>query len=273
MASDIANLILGVRTDESTGADFPLGNIATRPRRRRPAPASPNAKTRKKTRDAVVARILGRADESEEGVIPGDAVEMDPGSVRADGLGLAEPEMPEEQPANPYKDTDEELMQPNAALVAPDVTPEATKPVDVAEVPPEQGPADLGNGGAPAAAPAAPAAAEEPVRPSPPGEAPTPMPSMRGEPSAMDTILGRTEDMAEQAERSKQILEATMASMQPQAPEPQGATPGARTAAQMAMTATGYNTVAAAETPGTPMPEHIEGDGRAVVSAFRKFAG
>jgi hypothetical protein len=109
-----------------------------------PVPAiAQRAKSRRERARAhrTVAAILGMSEaEEEEELIPDDAVEIDnilgaPGvdvDDRASQVAKAptEPALPNYGQGSP-----EPLMTPAVALVAPDVTPEALKPLDASQVP------------------------------------------------------------------------------------------------------------------------------------------
>ena len=201
-------------------------------------------KLRKKARQSsVVACILGMTESDDEGIIPPDAKQVDtfsageriPG-IRSDPLPQAEG--PEEPAVSNV--SGEELIQPQAALVAPDITPNVMQPLDPSQVP------------APPRPPQAPLPPMTGGNPELPGEA------ARG---VMNTILGRQN-----------------AGSQPQAPAPSQAeleSMAASTVAAMTNPIVIQEKVAEALTPAQPgtstMPDHREGDGKSVYTAFRKF--
>lgn len=111
------------------------------PLRRNP-PAGDDGK-KKKIRNNVVDGILGRrvneeeSNDKEESIFPDEAKEFDVADTTEDSLNSA-PDVgdDDESPSVPQNDGKEGLITPQAALVAPDVTPDAFTPLDPAQVPP-----------------------------------------------------------------------------------------------------------------------------------------
>jgi len=242
--SNLVDQILGRRVAES--GDVPPV-LAGKPRRPLPLRIQPpkdknDDKLRAKARQSsVVASIIGMTESDDESIIPSEAKLVDttlggetiPG-VRNDPLPSAE------GPAEPQfmANVDgAELIQPTAALVAPDVTPNVMKQIDPSQVP------------------------------APPKsiERPTPPPSVAaaqqmghqtmsaGARGAMDTILGRQNPAPEELET---MAESVVAAMNVNPAEITVKVAEALTPAQ----------------PGTSlMPDHKESDGKTVYSAFRRF--
>lgn len=137
---------------------------------RREAPEDKEeSKLKKKARQSsVVASIIGMAENEEESIIPDNAKQVDAfASPNIPGMGEV-PSLDGKNPAEPsFTVDDEELIQPSAALVAPDITPKVFELIDPSQVP-------------------------VPPRPSgqPPGP-PTVTPMPTGAAGALDTILGR----------------------------------------------------------------------------------
>lgn len=111
----------------------------------------------------MIAAIMGMAEDQDddESVIPDDAEElknvMGPSGIKMDGDAVENDREPDDPNVPSYGDGDkEQLMSPAVALVAPDVTPDALKPLDPSQVPQPAAPA------APAAPPPSPAPAVEP---------------------------------------------------------------------------------------------------------------
>lgn len=127
---------------------------------------------------SVVASILGMTESESEGIIPDDATLMDQFGSAAAIPGVRRDPVPrQDEPAEPAATAlvdGEELIQPTAALVAPDVTPNALKPIDPSQVP------------------AAPRPMARPM-PHPATGAPG------GAAGTMDTVLGRQDPQAEMA--------------------------------------------------------------------------
>lgn len=197
---------------------------------------------KKARRSSVVASIMGMTESDDESIIPDNAKTVDTltGGEHIPGI-RSEPLPPAEGPSEPAATTNvdgEELIQPTAALVAPDVTPNVMQPIDPSQVPaPPQRPTPPPSVAAAQAMPA-------PGIPSP----------GRGAMGTMDTLLGR-QNSQPQPEEAAAMAEALIASMADPA-EIQAKVAEAMTPAQ----------------PGSSlMPEHKEGDGKTVYSAFRRF--
>lgn len=105
----------------------PIGMVAQRPQR--PAGQKRFSFRKKKGSFSDARRIIGEAEGEDDGsgepIIPTDAKEID---VDVEVNPDAEGDEPQDDPG--------ELINPSAALVAPDVTPDAMKPLDPSMVPP-----------------------------------------------------------------------------------------------------------------------------------------
>jgi hypothetical protein len=190
-------------------------------------------------RRSVVASIIGMVESDDEGIIPGDAERVDTltGSEQIPGIH-SDPLPKAEGPAEPDGEgsDDDELIQPTAALVAPDITPNVMQPIDPSRVP----------------APVS--------RPQPPPSVAAAQQMGAAEASAdatgvLATILGR-QNREPQPEAYEQ--EAVAESM----------------VAAMTHPAIVKQRVAEALTPesaGAAMPIHQEGDGKTVYNTFRRF--
>ena len=199
---------------------------------------------------SVVASIMGMTESDDESIIPSDA---DPVDVLVGGAhipGIRSDPLPgEEDPEEPLSTTNadgEELIQPSAALVAPDVTPNVMKTIDPSQVP-------------------APPKPPEPVAP------PVPPPTMeqphdfRG---VMDTVLGRQSAQPQAAsaadmEAANAMAESFLASAVDSAVDP-----GA-----IQQRVSEALTPASGGSEASIMPKHSEGDGKTVYDSFRRFTG
>jgi len=206
-------------------------------------------------RSSVVAHIMGMTESDDEAIIPDEAKPLDPMQThQIPGLSSRNPvDDKEEGAAEPSRTNihGEDLIQPSAALVAPDVTPNVMVPLDPSLVPAgarqmerPMPPSPMGQpeAGAPAGAPT----------PPPPGNSPN-----RG---VLDTILGR-QNTAPQPDAAAQAMAEAMASSMMEAAV--NGTIQERVASKIIPAAEG----------GEGMPVHREGDGRSVYNAFRRFTG
>jgi hypothetical protein len=208
------------------------------PARREPPQDEEEEKLRKKAacQRSVVASIMGMTESDDESIIPDDAEQVDtltggehiPG-IRSDPL--PSPEGPSE-PGATTNVSGEELIQPTAALVAPDITPNAMRPIDPSQVP------------------------AAPQRPMPPpsvaaAQAQGAEEAAGGARGVMDLLMGR-QNSAPQPEGA--MAESMVAAMTHPAVVKQ------RVA----------EALVPGEAGGT-MPRHQEGDGQSVFRAFRQF--
>jgi hypothetical protein len=190
---------------------------------------------------SVVASIMGMAESDEEGIIPADAKRVDtltggeqiPG-IRSDPL--PKPERPAE-PARTTNNSGEELIEPSAALVAPDITPNVRVPIDPSAVP--MAPQRL------APPPSVAAAQQDGARDV-----------WNSTAHVMDMILGRQSAAPQPVNQANLEMQAesVVASMADSV--------DIKTKAAMALMP---------ESQGAAMPIHQEGDGRSVFNAARRF--
>ena len=236
---------------ESTGftgaGDVPpvmagLGSMATKPR-----PTKTDDKPKKPSiRSRVVSGIIGRIKEDEDGVIPNDAREVDSLVTSVSAVAAETPNLPNQDKPTSIHNASEPLISPAAALVAPDVTPDALKPLDPSQVPG----ADLGSAPKP--------------RQEPPPVQPRPSPT---EPSsALDMILGKTAPANISAPTpSGPALQAggsmPVESMLPGIISPASASSGVP-----------LSEASLLASQGAGMPEHKSTGGEAILSAFRRFS-
>jgi hypothetical protein len=196
-------------------------------------------KDRRSVQRRTAAAMMGMRedqDQDQDGIIPGDADEVDnyggPAGTKVDHDKVEDDETPDDAmtPASSgYEEETGELIAPSAALVAPDVTPHTLEPLDPSQVPaPKQ----------PAAAPAPPAA-----------------PAATGQPpiDPMDVLLGRR------------------SGRQPMPPE-ETAPPVTTEAAQATINATlGVSGPGDLLGQGREMPPPAPGDAKKVMEAFYRF--
>lgn len=211
-------------------------------------------KPKKSVRSKVVSGIIGRIKEDEdEGVIPDDAKEVDSLVTSVSVVATETPNLPDQdKPTTVHKPGEKEpLISPAAALVAPDVTPDALKPLDPSQVPG----ADLGH---------APVPRQEP----PPSVTPTSTPPSSAV-NPLEVILGKT------APASTPAAPASGPTLQAGGVMPvESVLPGIVSPAAVAATtaATPINEAALMASQGAGMPEHQTGNSAAVMSAFRRFS-
>ena len=99
----------------------------------------PSTRERQRVQRRTAAAIMGMA-EGDDSIIPDDAEETDqvagPAGFKID-TGASEREQEPTAPMTPDGEGGDspELIQPKAALVAPDVTPHTLEPIDPSEVP------------------------------------------------------------------------------------------------------------------------------------------
>jgi hypothetical protein len=184
--------------------------------------------------------VVGESKAPEDALIPDNAEDYEGG-----GQPYEKQQKPVKdvvmEPRDPYADK-EKLMTPSAALVAPDVTPEAEQPIDPAKVP------NTGGGVRFRASDAE----REPAAPNQPLAK-----------RAMDTLLGRPSGPSQQAEPDAVVTAESAYGLL-----------GIKSPDQLHLEErSGAVSGEAALRQGTPMPEHKNGDGQAVLSAFRRFVG
>lgn len=201
--------------------------------------------------DDSVRRMVGEAEEpsdeekerSEE-VIPKEAEPVDPTEMTV-GKPLRDPKEIVQEPSHPTGEK-EKYQTPYSALTAPDVTPQATQPIDPSQVPGAAGPERFR------------AADLERAEPTSGGE------DMAVR--AMDVLLGRNR--------------ASKPATQPGEFEAAGRVTTEEAAAMMGVSsvtedaqAKAASMMVAAKDGGAMPPPPPASDGSAVYSAFRRFAG
>lgn len=207
--------------------------------------------------DDSVRRLVGEASEDsedsseemerKEDVIPDDAEDVDPTEMTV-GKPLRQPKEIVQEPSHPPADK-EKYQTPYAALTAPDVTPQATEPIDPSQIPGTANPerfraADLEKAG--------------PIEAS--GE-----PDMAGR--AMSVLLGRNRT-SKPATQPGEFEQAGAISTE-EAARMVGVHPITEEAKTKAA-----SMLVAAKDGGNGMPAPPpQGDGSAIYSAFRRFSG
>jgi hypothetical protein len=198
---------------------------------------------RLRKRRSATARVMGEAQAPEDSLIPDDAEE-----IESAGQPFQKQQKPVRdvvmEPNDPYADK-EKLMTPAAALVAPDVTPQANQPLDPSLVP------GAGQGSSFRTADVE----SEPQATGSSG----PLPKR-----AMDVLLGRPLGPSQQAEPDAVVTAESAYRML-----------GVQSPAQLAAleASGGAPTGKAVLKEGEQMPDHKYSDGTQVLSAFRRFVG
>jgi len=188
-----------------------------------------------------VRRVVGEAvDQPKETkpIIPPDAPEIDTvGEPIKKGMRPVRDVVME--PNDPYADK-EKMMTPTAALVAPDVTPEADKPIDPSAVP-----------GASRQTFRAKDAEAEPAAETQP----------HSSVDTMDILLGRQRGAPSRQQEPDQVVTAESAYSQL----------GIQSPAAMNVTESSAGMGQVLLKEGQDMPEHVPGDGRKIMENFRRF--
>lgn len=200
--------------------------------------------------ESDLRRVLG---EAERNIIPDNAEEIDDGSQSVLPKSMKPIKDVVQEPSYPYTEK-EKLLTPYAALTAPDATPDALKPIPPSKVPGNTmqtfTSAELEKSNV-----------EEPEETIPPSAEEFEGPGVDKATRAMDVLLGRDRG----ARPAKTRAEAEQA-------------------AAITTEAAAYNalkidppgmaeTLAATLTPGIPMPEPKQADGKPIYEAFRRFNG
>lgn len=208
--------------------------------------------------DDSVSRMVGESvedgdennDGREDSVIPDNAEPVDPTEMTV-GKPLRKTKEIVQEPSHPVADK-EKYQTPYAALTAPDVTPQATQPIDPSQVPGAAGPERFR------------AADLEKV------ETPDTIPS-GGEDmavKAMDVLLGRNR-ASKPATQPGEFEAAGAVVTEELAAAMMGVSPIAEDAQAKAA-----SMLVAAKDGGSSMPAPTpQGDGTAIYRAFRRFAG
>ena len=201
--------------------------------------------------DDSVRRLVGEADEDsgdetrEEGVIPDDAEAVDAAEMTV-GKPLRQPKEIVQEPSHP---ADKEKYQtPYAALTAPDVTPQATEPIDPSQVPGTARPERFRAADLERAVPVDSGASDTAAR-------------------AMDVLLGhnRTSKPATQPGEFEQAGAIST--------EEAARLVGAQPIAEESKAKAALLLVAAKDGGSGMPPPPAQGDGSAIYSTFRRFSG
>lgn len=211
-----------------------------------PCAAVPRSRFRDRLRRRKedVRRVVGEAQTPDEGLIPDDAEEFEGGGQPFERSSKPVKDVVME-PRDPYADK-EKLMTPSAALVAPDVTPQATQPLDPSAVP----------GGGQGERFRTSDAEREPSGGTAPNQ---PLPKR-----AMDVLLGRPVGPSQEASPDAVVTaESAYRMMGVQSPNEQF----------QAEESGGGLTGQAVLKEGQAMPDHQHSDGRTVLNVFRRFVG
>lgn len=199
--------------------------------------------------DDSVSRMVGEA-KKETSIIPDDAKPVDDTEMTV-GKPLRPVKDIVQEPSHPTADK-EKYLTPYSALTAPDVTPQATQPIDPSQVPGTAGPekfmaADLERA--------------EPVQGEPQVAA-----------KAMDVLLGRNrgKPAPEEGEGAREQFDAAGAVTTEQA----AAMMGVQTPLQEDAAAKAATLLVAAQDGGGAMPPPAPiSDGSKIYSTFRRFTG
>lgn len=252
----VSSRILGIKEDTTTGDIVPVvigrGSKQTRrlPKKSKKAKKGDDiAKERSRVRNSVASQMMGMSEakgdsESEEeksSLFPKDA-ELTQNEYSAGEDKTNDDESHGSKPDNPYAGG---LLEPAMSLVAPDSTPDALKPLAAIDVPGHS--------------------SQEVDREEPPEE-PSAQPTRTGVFTAMDAVLGRGGNQSGATAPTANVesftsnINATAATMQ-------------ATSSMDAPVGSGSSIVESAMTPGGGMPEHVQGDGSSIFSAFRNLTG
>jgi len=199
--------------------------------------------------DNSVSRMVGEAKREEDEIIPADAQPVDKHEMTV-GKPLREPKEIVQEPSHPTA-SKEKYQTPYAALTAPDVTPQATQPIDPSQVPGAGGPEKFT------------ASDLERARPDT---------GLGGEDvavKAMDVLLGRNR-AAKPATQPGEFAQAGAITTEEQA----AAALGIQTPLQEEAQSKAASVLVVATQGGAGMPPPAPvGDGSAIYSAFRRFSG
>lgn len=210
-------------------------------------PRSTSRRDRRSVQRRTAAAMMGMAEaEDDESIIPADAEEIQniagASGVRVDDKVVKADQEPDEPdgPSEIPGSSDDQMLSPRDALVAPDVTPQAMEPIDASEVP----------------------QAKDQQNYQPQSQVPkfvppnyTAPPNANNNVNPMDVLLGRT-------------------STRPSRPEPQPenvVTAESAQASVNAMLSVGGASGNALLSQGSPMPEPKQGDASKIMEAFSKY--
>lgn len=200
---------------------------------------------RLRRRKEDVRRVVGEAQGPDDGLIPDDAEEFEGGGQSFERSSKPVKDVVME-PRDPYADK-EKLMAPSAALVAPDVTPQATQPLDPSAVP----------GGGPGERFRTSDAERDAGTSAAPNQ---PLPKR-----AMDVLLGRPAGPSQEASPDAVVTaESAYRMLGVQSPNEQFQSEDGGSAGL---------TGQAVLKEGQAMPDHRYSDGKTVLNVFRRFVG
>lgn len=197
----------------------------------------------------MVKEAVEQPSDEDDEIIPDNAEPVDPTEMTV-GKPLRAPKEVVQEPSHPTGDK-EKYQTPYAALTAPDVTPQATQPIDPSRVPGAAGPekftaSDLGR------------AEETPAAPQ--HDTVT---------TAMNVLLGRNR-ASKPATQPGEFDQAGAVTTEEQA----AAMLGIQTPIQEEAKAKAASAVVAAANGGSAMPPPPPpSDGSAIYNAFRRFSG
>jgi len=197
--------------------------------------------------ERMVKEAVEEPGDRDEDIIPDDAEPIDSTEMVV-GKPLREPKEVVQEPSHPAGDK-EKFQTPYAALTAPDVTPQATQPIDPSQVPGAAGPERFMASDLERAAPEAEATGDVAAK-------------------AMDVLLGRNR-ASKPATQPGEFEQAGAIQTEEQAAAALGIHPIQEEAKAKAASA-----IVAAVDGGSAMPAPTpQGDGKAIYSAFRRFVG
>ena len=257
MAGDVPPVLAGGQSHALKGVvDRPMGK--TRKKKRSEA----EAKDSRRVRNSLVAGLLGV---QEGGIFPGDAKVVGSSDASNNALALDDFTEPDQGVSDPYKGDVEPLIDPSVALVAPDVTPNALKPMDPSSIP------GADKGAPPEREMPTPQPTPQPISTAPPAAPAAQAPptdsalgSSNNAVNTMDMLLGRKRGTQESASSGS-------------AAHPANVTPISEAAAMSSLPGITpiSDSISAvnAMSVGTGMPEPKRGDGSQIMAAHRRFKG
>jgi hypothetical protein len=243
-------------TETTTASAIPV--VATVPSSRqtirgRGRPDEDAEKRQKSRRASTMRAVLGESQE-DGAVIPDDAEELKGAAIDPSGLNLRDTEEIEpKKKVDAPKDDTERLLTPRAALVAPDVTPESMTEIDPSLVPGHSSSTSF-------------RASDVESEPSTGVRGPASPGAAHQSEIAMNILMGRQKPSqgTQPAGHNTRPAETAYESAPPVMPQVQ---PISESAAE-AMFSAGQVDVLK---QNQPMPDHKQGDGQPIFSAFRRF--
>lgn len=250
--------VLGRRsvTETTTASAIPV--VATVPSSRKTFRSRPDDEEKRKQarRASSVRAVLGESEEGDEPVIPEDAEELDGAAVDPSGLNLKDPsEIEPRKKTDAPKDDTERLLTPRAALVAPDVTPESMTEIDPSLVPGRSSTSSF-------------RASDVESEAAPGVRGPASSGASHQSEIAMNILLGRNRPSQGTQPAGHNTRPAETAYESVSAPPPMPHVEPITESAANAMFSAGQVDVLK---QNQPMPDHKQGDGHAIYSAFRRF--